>query len=347
VERLRAECGLQAAAFSKYEAGLLVSDLRPSEAEPFGSTAIDPHSSTVGDAGLAVVRRHFAALLQHEPGTRLGEDTEELHDMRVASRRLRAALQLFADVLPTTVMRTEDDLRWIGRTLGDVRDLDVQLEQLTEWQELSVEPDRAALGPLRELLENERALARARMLAVLDSRRYEVFVDRFARAVRARRRRAEGPWSLPVLEAAPNLIENRFRKVRKAGERIHSASEPTDYHRLRIRAKRFRYALEFFSDAYPGETGPLIKRLVALQDALGRHQDAQVAIDRLRTLASARDRPLAKATVFAMGEIAERYRQDMVALRERVPDVYAKVVGKRWRKFDKAMERQRPTVGLE
>jgi CHAD domain-containing protein len=342
VERLRSECGLQAAKLSKYEAALLVSDLRPAEADSFGSTAIDPHSSTVGDAGLAVVRRHFSALLAREPGTRLGEDTEELHDMRVASRRLRAALSLFAEVLPPSVTRAEDDLRWIGHALGDVRDLDVQLEQLAEWLEVSAEADRAALEPLRELLEGERASARVRMLVALDSRRYELFADRFARALRSRRPRRVGPWSRPVLAAAPDLIESRFRAVRTAGERIRPAAEPADYHRLRIRAKRLRYALEFFADAYPGETSSLVRRLVALQDTLGRHQDAQVAILRLRTLASDEKRPLDKATVFAMGEVAERYRQDMAALREKVPGVFAKVIGKNWRTFHKVMQKARP-----
>jgi triphosphatase len=342
VERLRAECGLQPATLSKYETALLVSDLRPTTAEKFGPTGIDPHTSTVGDAGLAVMRRHLAALVAHEPGTRLGEDPEELHDMRVASRRLRAALSLFAEVLAPSVRRAEDDLRWIGHTLGDVRDLDVQLGQLSGWLELSPEPDRAALEPLRKLLEEERASARERMLAALDSRRYESFIDRFARALRARRR-GFGPWSVPVRAAAPDLIESRFRAVRKAGAQIGSASEATEYHRLRIRAKRLRYALEFFADAYPGETGPLIKRLVALQDALGRHQDAQVAIDRLRTLANDGSRPLEQATVFAMGEVAERYRQDMLSLRVRVPGAYAKVAGKSWRAFDKVMQRARPS----
>jgi hypothetical protein len=86
----------------------------------------------------------------------------------------------------------------------------------------------------------------------------------------------------------------------------------------------------------------LVKRLVALQDTLGRHQDAQVAILRLRALATDEKRPLDTATVFAMGEVAERYRQDMVALREKVPGVFGKVIGKNWRTLHKVMQRARP-----
>jgi CHAD domain-containing protein len=340
VERLLRDCRLQPATYSKYEAALLVTDIQP-QAPELGLTRIDPRSSTVGEVALAVVRRHFAALLDHEPGTRLGDDSEELHDMRVASRRLRAALSLFTDVLPQRVLRGEEDLRWVGGTLGEVRDLDVQLEQLAQWLDLSLEPDRAALEPLRERLERERASARTRMLESLDSRRYESFVKSFRRALLGRPPRGIGPWREPVLAAAPPLIEGRFHTFAKAGKRIEPTSAAADYHRLRIRGKRLRYALEFFADAYPDEAGKLIKRLVALQDILGLNQDAEVAIARLRALASDAGQAVDKTTVFAMGEIAERYRRETVALRKRVPAAYAKVVGKSWRTLEKAMLRER------
>ncbi len=100
------------------------------------------------------------------------------------------------------------------------------------------------------------------MLEMLDSRRYEAFVSRFGRTLRARHLARSGPASRPARALAPDLIESRFRSVRKAGARIGPASPATDYHRLRIRCKRLRYALEFLADLYPGETRPLIRRLV-------------------------------------------------------------------------------------
>jgi CHAD domain-containing protein len=144
------------------------------------------------------------------------------------------------------------------------------------------------------------------------------------------------------------LIDARFRGFRKAGRRLGPDSQPADYHRLRIRGKRLRYALEFVSDVYAEQTRPLIKRLVALQDVLGLHQDADVAIRRLRQLAVDTERPLETRTAFAMGEVAERYRQSMIELRRDVPHAYARVSGKAWRAFRKAMERQKPSdVGDE
>jgi CHAD domain-containing protein len=340
VERLRSACALQPAGLSKYEAGLLSADLRPWGPERFGSTSVDPEM-TIGAVALAVLRRHFAALLAHEPGTRLGDDSEELHDMRVASRRLRAALSLFADVLPESVLQVREELRWVGETLGSVRDLDVQVEQLDEWLGAVPEADREALAELRSLLVRQRSAARAAMLEALDSRRYEAFAGRFGRVLRARPQRRADPGSAPARAVAPDLIERRFRSVRKAAGAIGPESPPADYHRLRIRGKRLRYALEFLGDLYPGHTQPLIRRLVALQDLLGEHQDAEVAIARLRGLVREGDE-LRPETVFAMGAIAERYRQRAAALRAEFPAARARVTGRQWKALRDVLEEQRP-----
>ena len=116
--------------------------MRSPQPERFGWTPIDP-DGTIGALALNVLRRHFETFLAREPGTRLGDDVEELHDMRVASRRLRAALSLFGDVLAPAVLNLREELQWIGGVLGAVRDLDVQLEELEEWQ-ATRSPNRTA-----------------------------------------------------------------------------------------------------------------------------------------------------------------------------------------------------------
>ncbi len=341
VHELRETCALQPAGLSKFEAGILSSDLQPSPPERFGPTAIDPEMAS-GAVALAVLRRHFSAMLAKEPGTRLGDDIEELHDMRVATRRLRAALSLFVEVLPETALKVGEELRWVGETLGAVRDLDVQIEQLDAWLDALEETDRDALVGLRTLLHEQRESGRAAMLEMLDSRRYEAFVSRFGRTLRARHFARSGPASRPARALAPDLIESRFRSVRKGGARIGPTSLATDYHRLRIRCKRLRYALEFLSDLYPGATRPLIRRLVTVQDILGLHQDADVAIERLRHVAVSSSDDLDPGTIFAMGEVAERYRQSMFELRAKFPAAYARLSGKQWKAFHKRLERERP-----
>jgi CHAD domain-containing protein len=341
VEGLRAACGLQPAGLSKYEAGLLSAGLAAPGAETFGPTTIDPEAP-IGAVARAVLRRQFSAMLAHEPGTRLGDDIEELHDMRVATRRLRAALSLFSDALPATAEKLREELGWVGRTLGSVRDLDVQLEQLDEWLTALPEADREALDALRGLLEVQRTAARSEMLTALDSRRYQTFVDRFGRMLRSARTPRTGPPAVPARAAAPELIESRFRRFRKAARRIEQHSPSSDYHRVRIRAKRLRYALEFLADLYPANTRPMIKRLVAVQDLLGLHQDGDVAIERLRRIVAERGEALPPATVFAMGEIAERYRRTGAELRAQFPSLYGRVKGKSWKALRREIEEQRP-----
>jgi triphosphatase len=299
VRELQAACGLQPAVLSKYEAALVASGRLRMQPEEFGRTTIEP-SDTIGQVGLAVLRRQFAALLAKEPGTRLGDDVEELHDMRVSSRRLRASISLFRDHLPADAERLRPELAWLGQTIGAVRDLDVQLEQLGEWADVLPEEEREALVPLRSLLEEERARARTEMLQALDSPRYQRLLRRLATMLRSR----SGTRTDTARAVAPTLVENRRRALRKAMARIGPEADPDAYHRLRITAKRYRYALEFLSDVYPGEAKRLIRRAIALQDLLGAYQDGHVAIARLRALARDKGAALGPDVVFAMGEIA-------------------------------------------
>jgi CHAD domain-containing protein len=339
VERLRRGCGLHPAVLSKYQAALTATGSPRPEPESFGPTTIDP-AGTIGQVALAVLRRHFATLLAKEPGTRLGDDIEELHDMRVASRRLRAAVALFGDALPVEAERLRPELAWVGQTVGAVRDLDVQLAQLDEWVAAAPEPDKEPLGRLRGLLVSERERARAEMLEALDSARYERFVRRFGAMLRSR----SGSRTDPALSVAPDLVEGRHRALRKAMRRARRDGEPASYHRLRIVAKRFRYALEFLADVYPGGTRQVVRRTVALQDTLGAYQDAAVAIDRLRVLTAEHGAALGTETVFAMGEIAERYRRGMERALGDVGGRYKQLEGKPWRQLRRRMDDARPPI---
>jgi CHAD domain-containing protein len=328
---------------SKYLAGLEALALTPAPLPELGPTEINDALS-VRDLALAVLRRHFKALLAHEPGTRLGDDPEGLHRMRVATRRLRAALGLFAEGLPGRAARLRDELRWVANGLGEVRDIDVQLDQVETWQE---EASLAAgtLEPLKALLAAQRARARARMLVILDSRRYTRLIGSFTAMLKSglpRRPREPAARRLAV-EAVPALIVDRYREVRQAGDELADGSPPEAYHALRIRGKRLRYVLEFVGDIYGEPAAELAQNVVALQDVLGLHQDAIVATAQLRTLIETHGRGLPPPTIFAMGEIAQRYAHQAADCRERLPEVYAQVQGKPWKRLRQAMKaRQQP-----
>jgi hypothetical protein len=123
---------------------------------------------------------------------------------------------------------------------------------------------------------------------------------------------------------------------------VAAQPDPDAYHRLRIVGKRFRYALEFLAEVYPGETARLVRRTVALQDLLGAYQDANVAISRLRVLASEKADELGPDTVFVMGEIAGRNRWAMDRLGRQVARSYARLDGKAWKQLRKKMNASVP-----
>ena len=287
VDRLRDECGLQPATLSKFEAGLLAAGLRIPAPPDLGSTSMAP-SPSVGEVAFAVLRRNVAVMLAHEPGTRLGEDIEELHDMRVATRRLRAALAMFSDALPVRAQHLRVELGWLADALGGVRDLDVQLERLAGWTNEVPEEDRGSLSELAQLLDRERDEARDDLLVALDSRRYERLVAGLTAMLRQgpsrRRRRRRHPPS-PLCR---RWCKSDTAATVKAARRARRSGVATDFHRLRIRGKRLRYALEFVSEVYAGQTTRYVRRVVQLQDALGLMQDAQVAAARLHSVG---DRP--------------------------------------------------------
>ena len=186
VRQLRASCGLQPATLSKFEAGLLAVGVVIPGPPDLGSTDVTP-DVTMGELAYAVLRRQLAVLRAKEPGTRLGEDPEELHDMRVATRRLRAALDLFVEVLPVRARVFRTELGWLAAALGTVRDLDVQLDGLDDmaetvagWGDVFGSDDHDPLRDLSALLWSARDAARADMLAALDSVRWDRLLNGLA-----------------------------------------------------------------------------------------------------------------------------------------------------------------------
>jgi CHAD domain-containing protein len=342
VDSLVAACGLAPATTSKFEAALVATGQRPPEPPSFGPETVDP-SMTVGQVAFAVLRRQFRVFLQNEPGTRLGEDIEALHDMRVATRRLRAAMATFRPYLTPRMLAFREEFGGVARALGEVRDLDVQLERMNEWR-ATFPPDRVhVLDGIETLLRKRWGTARRPMLQVLDSRRYERLCARFATVLRAGPPRSFAPGRTPILAVAPDLVERRYRQVRKLGDRIKKSSPPDDYHILRIEAKKLRYALEFVGNGIYGKPAlEFSTRVTALQDVLGLHQDAYIAIDMLEDLASSAGRRLEPATLMAMGVLAERYRTHAEELRAQFPAVYRQLAGPEWKKLLRLMEAQRP-----
>jgi CHAD domain-containing protein len=353
---LRGATGLQPATLSKFEAGLLAAGIQIPGAPDLGPTDVGPASS-VGDLAFAVVRRHLGVLLAREPGTRLGDDIEELHDMRVATRRLRAAFELFFAALPARAPALRAELKWLADALGAVRDLDVQLErmdEMSEWAAGWVGADHEApLDHLRHLLEAERDLARRDLLDALDSPRWERLSSGLVSMARQGPNRRLAQVRVPAAVAVPPLVMERHAGVAKAAKRAKRTGVAADYHRLRIRCKRLRYSLEFTSGLYGSGTQKFVRELTSLQDALGLMQDAEVASVRLYALVTGSDSAghagaddpsgasLPATTVFVMGGVAEHYRLESEDLRRSMAKRLVVLGGKAWNGFVDVMGRAR------
>jgi CHAD domain-containing protein len=343
--------GLTPAALSKFEAGVLARGyVLPTEVN-LGPTGVSAGSS-IGTVADAVVRRHLGALLAHEAGTRLGEDVEELHDMRVATRRLRAALDVFRDILPPHYRALTPELAWLAQLLGTVRDLDVQIERLDASPEWHGPWSSAQVGPspvdeLRGIFGRERDRARAVLLQALDSSRYERLTTGLTALAQQGPAQRSAAGHLPATVVAPSLLEQRHRSAVKSARRARRSGNAEDFHRLRIRCKRLRYALEFVADVYGEPATQFVRQLTRLQDLLGNLQDSQVSMERLHTLATLGQPPLSRATVFLMGAVAEGSRQEAASMQARARTRLGVLRGDEWQRLSLALERLRMAADPE
>jgi CHAD domain-containing protein len=263
---------------------------RPQEIELLQSPGIEPNDP-MSEAGRKTFQFHYRRMLYHEPGTRQGRDIEALHDMRVATRRMRAAFRVFGDFYdPKAVAPYLKGLKRIGRALGPVRDLDVFRAQIEAYQSTLPASEQASLNRFQDILEGQREAARQRMIAYLDGEKYARFKVRFGKFTETQGMGSptvvlqdSEPSPYRVRHIAPMAVYERLAAVRAYDEWVSIPDPPPQrLHSLRIACKRLRYTLEFFLEVLGPDTKTLIKDIVALQDHLGELQDAVVAGSLLR-----------------------------------------------------------------
>ena len=334
VKTLRSDCALEAASDTKYSRGLQSVGLAPGPAPEFAPTAVEPSMPMV-EVALANLRRYLSAWHLHEPGARLGDDPEELHDLRVAGRRLDAVLRQFRGSLPEPFLRIRPTLKQVLRVLGDVRDLDVALSELESFIRESPQSDPGG-ETLRQYLLSERVRARARMLSVLDSASVQKSLHKLASLLSASSV-ASQQWSQQsssevALTVAPQMLRQRYRKVRKSADQLTPGSSMEVYHQVRGHVKKLRYALEAVAVIYGKPADEMLRALRRWQEKLGVQQDAAVACRRLKTLAGAPPKGFPSETLFLMGRLAEHYASSAMRARKLHSKGYRKVRG-RWKKL--------------
>ena len=252
------------------------------------------------------------AMLRHDPGTRLGADPENLHQFRVASRRLRAFLRVARQLVDTTwaaPLRTQ--LGELGRAGGPVRDLDVLLEQLQRELQSLDPAELPAAQALIAALGSERDRLQAELLALLAAPAYLRLLDRLALPIQATAR----PPRISVRKLAARELRRLVRDVQKLG----GSPDDEQLHALRIKVKRVRYAVELGGEPTRPQTKRAIGAAKTLQDLLGEHRDTVVA-ERLLADLAGRNENASRA--FVAGRLAERQRFRRDRLGEQLPPAW-------------------------
>ncbi len=243
--------------------------------------------------------RHARWLFAHDPGARLGREPESLHQMRVATRQLRAVLRAAkALMIPEWVDSLRKELRRLGRLLGPARDLDVQLAYFRQESIVLEARDRRPLTPFIAHLEAQRNKAQEVLLNELKSARYLDLV----------RRLQEAPHDPTAVESTMTLrdfAKQEFSKLEKAIHQAGHAANNATIHKIRIKTKRARYAAELAEPAVAKQATRFINKARAVQDILGMHQDAIQAEAYIRAFLK---HSTSARAAFVAGRMVERQR---------------------------------------
>ena len=266
---------------SKSERGYELIEKTPAAAERASDPKLSAGMST-GRAFTLIGRTCLRQLVANEPAT-IRRDAEALHQMRVALRRLRAAISLFSDAVSDDRVNTiKTELRWLAREFGPARDLDTLLIEVLKplRKQHANEP---GLVSISKMFVRERLKSYRRAQEAVQSAQFRTLVLDTAEWVEA------GPWStsedslmrarreMPIEIRAAEQLSRRRKKIMRRGAKIGDLS-PEQLHRLRIQGKKTRYAAEFFSSVYSGKKSKkrskkVLSSLTQLQNCLGGIND--------------------------------------------------------------------------
>ncbi|MCS6839585.1 MAG: CYTH and CHAD domain-containing protein [Roseiflexus sp.] len=266
-------------------------------------------SEPLAEGARRVLRRTFERLLTHIDAVEKDDDPEDVHDARVVTRRLRASLQVVEGIFDSDLLRElRRGLRRVARSLGVVRDYDVFLEAVCAFRDQLPDDRRSIMEPLIIAIESARAPARARLIADLESKRFERFLHQFAVFLTTPGAgvvdQSETGAPTRVRDFAGSAIWRRYEQWR-AFDAVLDGAPDEMRHKARIAGKRLRYTLEFFADALGPGVDQALGPLMELQELLGNLQDAVVAREHIRALGMTDD-PGAQAYLAALDVEHER-----------------------------------------
>jgi triphosphatase len=341
-DALPAQLALRSKAERGYEL-LTDRDVAAVKGEPVDLVA----GTTTRDGFKAIGRGCLRQVVGNERALLAG-DPEGVHQMRVGLRRLRAAMSLFSRILrdPETAA-LKDELKWLTGELAPARELEVLMTRVVA----PVKRRHARLGGLSSLsrdVAQQRDAALARAQDAVRSARFRMLTLEIAAWLE------DGQWTrpkedlvrdrgeVPIENAAAAQLRRRFRKIRKRGRRL-AELDTKRRHKLRIQAKKVRYASEFFASLFPGKKASkrrkrFLAALERMQDYLGDLNDIAVHEDRITAIAygdgrNNQRRRGGRSRAFAAGLLAGREDARLDAILRNAADAYGELTSVRpfWR----------------
>lgn len=306
----------------------LMRALGPSALAPWDLAApkLGPRSTAAEQITVALVAS-AARLVDHIATVVLDEDLEGVHQARVGIRRLRSDLRTARPLLEAAVEPLRKELDWLMDKLGEVRDLDVLLARLRA-DVPSLDPvDRPGADTVLVQAAADRAAAYERLRSALRTPRCAALLEATAHLA------AEPPFKSraarqPAANVLPGLVQRPLRDVRSELRRLRGSPDDEGLHRVRIGVKRLRYAAELAAPAVGERARRAARRLAEVQDVLGEHNDACVAVNRLRALGER----TGDRGAWAAGELGGLALARAAGCRERFPSVWADAASDaRWR----------------
>ncbi|MCB9453443.1 MAG: CHAD domain-containing protein [Anaerolineaceae bacterium] len=245
---------------------------------------------SMAEAGRKVLLGELIVMLQREAGSRTGEDIEDVHIMRVSTRRMRSAFRVLRPYFKVKAVQPfMRDLRQTAAALGAVRDLDVLILDLQRFQATLDADGQSAMGEIIAQLDERRDAARSNLNALLNSKAYRRFLKRFSGFVTqpgegAVALRQNTPRPYQVRHVLPLLIAERLASVRAYDPLLAGEPDVETLHALRIEFKRLRYTVSLFNSVLGKSIAEFITELKVIQDHLGRLNDIATARHRLDML---------------------------------------------------------------
>ncbi len=264
------------------------------------SIAWPAQGSEAGEALRAALSTHVRHLIFADVAVRR-DLPDSVHQMRVAARRIRSILKSFSPLLDGAwAASLADELAWLARELGAIRDTEVLLARLDRHADrLGGDDATLARSVIDPRLGQRLASSRSGALGALRSDRHEWLLDDLVAAATAPPVSDEA--SMAGADALPPLIDRAWRSLEASVTSLTLYGPSEDWHRARIKAKRARYAVEAVAPTFGKAAGRLAGALADLTEALGEHQDAVVAQGMIRELSAGPETD--PRTVFALGRL--------------------------------------------